>query len=276
MSSKVPFTKMSGAGNDFVVLDGRSWDGIAGDRADWVRAVCRRGLAVGADGVLVVARAGPGRVAVRFMNPDAGDAFCGNGSRCAARFAATRGMVDGPDMILETAIGDVSATLLGASVRLTLPPPVDRGEIVLTSASGTFRGRHIVAGVPHVVFALPGLADARVDRIGPALRHHAALGAEGANVNLVERETDDRVRVRTFERGVEAETLACGSGAVAVALDARLSGAPASVTVVPWSGIPLTVEIPGDPARPERAILSGDARIVYTATLDPEALAFSR
>ena len=90
MSDRVPFTKMSGAGNDFVVLDARSFEGLPGDRAAWVRAVCRRGLSVGADGVLVGSQAGPGRVRVLFFNPDGGEAFCGNGSRCAARYAATR------------------------------------------------------------------------------------------------------------------------------------------------------------------------------------------
>src|SRR5258706_2123087 len=90
MSARIRFTKMSGAGNDFIVLDGSDWESLPGDRAAWVRGVCRRGVSVGADGVLVVAPDGAGRARVVFFNPDGGEAFCGNGSRCAARYAAVR------------------------------------------------------------------------------------------------------------------------------------------------------------------------------------------
>src|SRR5262245_20647565 len=129
MTRPISFTKMSGAGNDFLVLDAAAWESVPDDRAAWVRAVCRRGLSVGADGVLVVAPALPGRVRVVFFNPDGVEAFCGNGSRCAARYALLRGMTNDAAMTLATAAGDVPAVVDGATVRLTLPPPRDLGAI---------------------------------------------------------------------------------------------------------------------------------------------------
>lgn len=270
MSVRVPFAKMSGAGNDFVVLDARAWEALPGDRAAWVRAVCRRGLSVGADGVLVVSAHGPGRVRVVFFNPDGGEAFCGNGSRCAARYAATHDLATGA-MTLLTSVGEVRAVVDGPVVSLSLPPPEDLGEIVLEDAATTFRGRWVVAGVPHVVFPVVGLAGYPLPTVGPSLRRHRALGPSGANVNLIETDPGGRVHVRTWERGVENETLSCGTGAVAVAFAARLAGAPERVVVVPRSGAMLTVMLPGEPARPACARLIGDARFVFTGVLDPEA-----
>jgi diaminopimelate epimerase len=261
---------MSGAGNDFVVLDAHVFQALPGDRAAWVRAVCRRGLSVGADGVLVVSSDGPGRVGVLFFNPDGGEAFCGNGSRCAARYAATHLAL--PDtMTLLTAAGDVRAVVDGPVVSLTLPPPADLGEVVLGVGHETFRGRWILAGVPHVVFSITGLRAYPLERVGPPLRRHETLGPPGANVNLVETDSDGRVHVRTFERGVENETLSCGTGAVAVAYAARLTGAGERIVVVPRSGAELTVVLPGEAARPSSARLIGDARFIFEGVLDPEA-----
>jgi len=272
VSVRVAFTKMSGAGNDFVVLDRTTWEALPGDRAAWVRGVCRRGVSVGADGVLVVSAEGKGRVRVVFFNPDGGEAFCGNGSRCAARYALTRGFVDDAAMTLETSAGDVPAVVAGGSVRLTLPPPKDRGEVAVTDAATEFRGRFVVAGVPHLVVPVSGLAAYPVADVGERLRRHQRFAAEGTNVDFVERDAGGRVHVRTFERGVEGETLACGTGAVAAAFAARLTGAPETVVVVPKSGLPLAVTLAGDPAHPGPALLEGDARFVLTGALDPEAI----
>ena len=272
MSTVLSFTKMSGAGNDFIVVDASAWGTLPGDRAAWVRAVCRRGVSVGADGVLVVSQDGVGRVRVAFFNPDGGEAFCGNGSRCAARFASARGLAPAAGMTLVTSVGEVPAAVEGDVVRLTLPPPEDRGAIVLENAAESFRGRFVIAGVPHIVVPVAGLSTYPLERVGPLLRRHPQLGASGANVDLVESDERGRIHVRTWERGVESETLSCGTGAVAVGLAARLAGAPETVVVVPRSGLTLTVTIEGDPARPTSAHLAGDARFVYKGALDPEAI----
>lgn len=271
MSVRLPFTKMSGAGNDFVVLDAEAWAMVPPDRASWVRSVCRRGLSVGADGVLVVSAETADRVRVEFFNPDGGEAFCGNGSRCAARYALFRGIVPGKAMTLVTAAGDVPAVVEDELVRLTLPPPGDLGAIELEAFGETYHGRFVNAGVPHVVIPVAGLPTYPLDRLGPALRRHPKLGPDGANVDLVERDGSGHIHVRTWERGVENETLACGTGAVAAAMAARVAGAPGEVVVVPRSGAVLTVSLPGDPAKPLLAQLSGDARFVFEGSLDPEA-----
>jgi diaminopimelate epimerase len=174
-------------------------------------------------------------------------------------------------MTLLTSVGEVQAVVDGPVVSLTLPPPEDLGEIVLQEALTTFRGRWVVAGVPHVVFPVAGLAAYPLERVGPPLRSHPMLGPAGANVNLIETDAAGRVHVRTWERGVENETLSCGTGAVAVAFAARLAGAPEAVAVVPRSGTVITVMLPGEPARPTSARLIGDARIVFEGVLDPEA-----
>jgi diaminopimelate epimerase len=272
MSAGIPIVKMSGAGNDFVVLDEAAWNLVAGDRRQWVRGICRRGLSVGADGVLIVGPAGQGRVGVRFFNPDGGEAFCGNGSRCAARFAFTRGMAPAA-MTLVTSAGDVPAEVDGTSVRLTLDPPEDLGKRALEADGSAFEARLVLAGVPHLVVDVVDVSRYPLADVGPALRRHPALGPEGANVDIAARSPDGRVFVRTWERGVENETLACGTGAVAVAFAARLAGAAETVVVIPRSGVPLRVTIPGDPLRPTLARLDGDARFIFEGSLSAEGIA---
>ena len=268
-AAPVRFTKMSGAGNDFVVLDADEAARIEGFDA-WVRAVCRRGLSVGADGVLVVGPGGEGRVLVRFHNPDGGVAFCGNGTRCAARFASMRGWC-GSEATLVTRAGDVAAEILGERVRLHLPPPADHGRVTLRAAEAELAGRHVSAGVPHFVVPVPDLASVPIAVLGPAFRRHPHFGSEGANVDFVAPLGDGTLGIRTWERGVEGETLSCGSGAVAAAYASRLDGAGPDLAVTPWSGIPLRVVFPGDADAPLGSILEGDARVVFEATLSPEA-----
>jgi len=262
--------KMSGAGNDFLVLDAEAARRVEGQLAAWVRRICRRGLSVGADGVLVVEPAGTDRVRVRFFNPDGSPAFCGNGSRCAARFARERGFA-GETMTLETEIGDLPAEVLGERVRLTLPPPRDAGRRGLEWNDERIEGRSIDAGVPHFVVWTDTVAGAPLHRWGPRVRRHPVFGADGTNLDLVARRPDGGLALRTWERGVEGETLACGSGAVAAAFAARLEGGPERVTVLPASGVPLTVTLAGPAAAPIRAILEGDARFVFEGRPGPDA-----
>jgi len=262
--------KMSGAGNDFVLLGPDEARRLGDEAADWARRVCRRGLSVGADGLLLVEPAASGRVRVRFHNPDGSVTFCGNGSRCAARFARLRGLA-GDTMVLETAIGDVPASISDDVVRIELPLPEDRGVVELECAGTRFEGRWIVAGVPHYVVFVDDPAAAPLEQWGPLLRRHPAFGADGVNLDLA-RIDDSGVTLRTYERGVERETLACGSGAVAAAFAAHLAGAPENLRVVPRSGIPLEVEMIAEASRPRAIRLTGDARLIFEGRLDAEAV----
>jgi diaminopimelate epimerase len=265
VSAGVRVTKMSGAGNDFVVLDAESARGIP-DLAAWARRVCRRGLSVGADGVLVVS-AEDGAVRVLFLNPDGGEAFCGNGTRCAARFAVLRGLA-GETLRLRTAAGDVEARVQGAHVRLELPGPQDLGPWEGSSLSG----RRILAGAPHLVLEVDDVGAAPLDRWGPALAHHPDFGLAGTNVDVVARGADGVLRIRTWERGVEGETLSCGSGAVAGAHFLALRQGTVEVPVLPASGILLRVILRGSLTAPTGALLEGDARVIFEGTLPEEAV----
>lgn len=266
---KVAIAKMSGAGNDFLVI-GPDERTLLGDRfVSWIRAVCLRGISVGADGVLVVEPAGGNRVGVEFRNPDGTPAFCGNGTRCGIRYAHRRGWVDECG-IASTAAGEVPFEISLERVALRLPPPVDRGRMTLEVASGPVDGRLVVAGVAHFVLETEDLDGYPLSTIGPLLRFHPALGPEGANVSVIARDRPGRLRIRTWERGVEGETLACGSGAVAAAAVARYEGGPSRIEILPRSGIPLSVFFPDPAGSPAFAELEGEARFVLDGVVGPE------
>lgn len=264
--------KMSAAGNDFVVVGPAAAADLPEDRTAWIRRVCRRRLSVGADGVLFVEPRGGQRVSVVFHNPDGTRAFCGNGSRCAARFAHDRGWA-GESMVLETFAGDVPARVDLDRVTLRLPVPQDRGRLSLDLPhGGRVEGRWIVAGVPHFLISVDAVGDAPLDVWGPRIRRHARLGAEGANVDVVSALHGGRLHVRTWERGVEGETLACGSAAVAAGFAAATAAGVRALEIVPASGIPLEVGVvEGDDEEAGGVTLSGDARRIFEGRLGAEA-----
>ena len=274
--SPVRIVKMSGAGNDFIVLGAEAREQLGDGLLPWVRAVCRRGLSVGADGVLIVEAAEPGRVRMRYLNADGTPAFCGNGSRCAARFAALSGLAD-ERMVLLTDAGELPARVEGERVHVSMPRPDGPEPLGLELEGRAIAGQRVLAGVPHYVTFVDDLAAAPLRRVlGPGLRAHPKFGDAGTNVNLVQwlddqRPDDPRLGVRTFERGVEGETLSCGSGALAAAWAARLHERAGAVRVIPTSGVELEIVYP-DPEHGEAFIrLSGEARVVFRASLDDEA-----
>lgn len=262
--------KMSGAGNDFVAL--RSEDAaILGERlVPWVRAVCRRGLSVGADGALIVGRRDDGRVAVKFLNPDGSEAFCGNGTRCAARFAVLEGLA-GRSMVLATCRGGVPAEVLdGDRVRLVIPEPRVLGDLEIRVEDQRVRGGHIDAGAPHFVVEVENAGAAPLGSWGPALRRASEFGPHGVNVDLMSWGADGVLDLRTWERGVEGETLSCGSGAIAAALAARRRDpARSAFEIRPLSRMPLTVRF----LATAEVEFEGDAREVLSGTVSAGALA---
>jgi diaminopimelate epimerase len=268
------FVKMAGGGNDFLVFEA---DGRLLGEADrrQIELVCRRGLSGGADGALFLSAGDQGRVHLSYYNADGGLAsFCANGTRCAARYAALRRLsLAGNDPVLETGWGPIPAHVDGDQVTLDLPDIEVPGEPLAISGVGLPEKAYpIHVGVPHlVVFVEDGLADLPVARVAPPLRRHRQL-PEGANVNFVEVENPHGLAVRTFERGVEGETLACGSGVVAAAIvAARLGRVDPPVSCRTKSGAAFTVRFEETGKLFTRVALTGDAREIYGGELTEEA-----
>ena len=259
----IPFVKMHGAGNDFVVVDHREPFLPADSRALFA-AMCDRRRGVGADGVLLLERSERADFVMRYFNSDGGHAdFCGNGARCIARFALDVGLGASGTVRFETAVGDKSARLLpDGRIELAFGA-VDTAEPRTVAACGRdFAGRFVVTGVPHFVVGVPDVSAVEFAAWSPALRGHEAFGASGANVDWVARGADGRVEMRTWERGVEDETLACGSGAIATALWAVAEGASSPVTVRTAGGDDLVVSFTETP-QGRLATLTGPAVVVF-------------
>jgi len=212
------FTKMNGAGNDFVLLDNRAGN-LALSRAQIAR-LCDRHRGVGADGVLILEPATNGAdFRMRYYNADGGEAeMCGNGARCFARFA---NRAAGPleEVFFETPAGVIGAELQGELVTLQMSQPNDlRLRLDVAIDCENLRAHYVDSGVPHVVVPVAKIAEVDVRSLGAALRHHPIFAPRGANANFSERRGPQSIAIRTYERGVEDETLACGTGVVASAI----------------------------------------------------------
>lgn len=264
------FFKLSGSGNDFLALaepDGEP-------TAERVRAWCRRGVSLGADGLFTLRRSGERTVAMIHYNADGTRAeLCLNGTRCAARLAFELGWADA-EATVETDSGPIAARALsGSRVALAVPPPASPPRRTTLGAEGRdWDGWHVVVGVPHFVLLWPQpLAEVPIATLGPALRNHPELAPAGANVDFARFPAPGRMEIRTFERGVEAETLACGTGALAAAAAGRAAGiAELPLEVLTRGGLPLAV-LP----RPGGWELAGDARVIARGALLPDAEAAS-
>ena len=273
-SKGIPFAKMSGSGNDFVIIDNRK-DLVPRRRMPaFVRAVCRRGLSVGADGVIFIQRSSREDFRWHYYNADGGEAeMCGNGSRCVAQFAVLHKIAP-KTMTFETLAGAIRAVVGTKSVTVRLPLPTDlRLDVPLDVDGKSFDAHFLNTGVPHTVLFVDDVEAVDVARLGRAIRFHPRFAPAGTNANFVRVESPNRLAIRTYERGVEAETLACGTGAVAAALLAGFLGkARSPVTLKTRGGPPLTVSFLLDGRRVTRVELTGEARLVYEGTLGPEAL----
>ena len=278
------FTKMNGAGNDFILIDNRAGD-IDLKRSQ-IAYLCDRHRGIGADGILLLENTtNRADFRMRYFNADGGEAeMCGNGARCFARFA---NKVAGTQKTIsfETQAGVISAELISNLVTLRMTEPADlrlnvkvpveaaphrfsRGQ----SATGASSLLHFInSGVPHVVIPVPKIDDVDVQREGAAIRHHEMFSPNGANVNCIEKRGPNKIAIRTYERGVENETLACGTGIVASALIfAATEHASTPVQVIARGGDELQVgfELNEDSFR--NVTLTGPAEFVFEGTIDIE------
>ena len=263
---------MTGSGNDFVVLDGR-----AHELEEWpverIVAVCDRRTGVGADGLVLLTPDGPDTVRMHFYNADGSRAaMCGNAALCSTRFAAHVGLA-GRALTLATDAGAIATRCVGdgdlAEIRfghLALPCTVS----AIARQAGEREMFFGVVGVPHLVVLVDDVTSVDVQGRGRELRSHAALGEAGANANFVSapRGPGEPWLIRTFERGVEGETLACGTGTIAAAIGLAARGHGAlPMTFRSWGGYPLTVAGQLAAESAEDVWLRGQGRLVFTAEL---------
>ena len=264
----IPFFKMHGAGNDFIVVDDRGRAFPMADTA-WIRRIAERRTGIGCEGILLIQPSETAAFRMRFINPDGGEVeMCGNGARCIARLAADIGAAP-PNLSIETIAGRLEATVRGDRVRLRMTDPQDwRLERTLELDGRTWPYGFVNSGVPHVVCRVERVDAVDVARTGSAIRRHPDFQPAGANANFIEITGPSALRIRTFERGVESETLACGTGIVAAALVAARAGwVQPPVRVVPRSGDALTVAFAADGDTICNVILDGPAVHVFRGTV---------
>lgn len=273
MTESIEFAKMSGCGNDFILVDHRDGQIPAAEQPAFARAVCRRKLSIGADGLILIENWDEGDFKWHFYNSDGSRAeMCGNGARCAARFAFTK-EICGPQMTFLTDAGPIAATVEKDLVRIALTPPGALDEAVdLQVADRAMTVATINTGVPHAVCFVDAVEQQDVVGVGRALRRHSYFAPSGTNVNFVSRIDGQKLAIRTYERGVEDETLACGTGAVAAALAAsRRFGLKSPVSLQTMGG-GLSVYYEENEGRFESLQLQGDARLIYFGRMQADAL----
>jgi diaminopimelate epimerase len=281
---RIHFFKMTGTGNDFIVIDNRQRL-IDSDRCqDFVRGICRHKLSVGADGVILIENDSEVDFRWRFFNADGSEPeMCGNGARCAARFAFLTGIVDKPRMAFRTLAGIIKAELLDVKVKVQMTTPHGLLTDLKTEAAGrSFDLDFINTGVPHAVWFAEDekeLESADVQHWGNALRFHSRFQPAGTNVDFVYVRDPKYIVVRTYERGVEGETLACGTGAIAsVLISAARDLVVSPVEVMTRSGEMLTIyfqlshDFRHSDIQFKEVFLEGEARVAYEADLWHETI----
>ena len=276
MNFPIEFTKMSGTGNDFIVIDHRKPFLTKEAMGIFAKAVCRHKFSVGADGLILIENADQADFRWHFYNADGSEAeMCGNGARCAARFAHSKGIAP-EKMRFLTIAGEIRAEVTGSSVKLEMTPPTNLALDQRVELDGMARTVHFLnTGVPHAVCFVDANQNTPVKNWGAAIRFHELFQPAGTNANFVEVLGPDSLHVRTYERGVEDETMACGTGAVASAIIAGLLGrVKAPVTVTTSGGEKLVIHfVLEDGGAFSGVCLEGPAHFIYDGLLHAEAIA---
>ena len=258
---RISFAKMHGAGNDFILVDDR--EGTFPADSGLIAAMGARGTGVGCEGVILVQESATADFRMRFFNPDGSEAeLCGNGARCVAAFAREIGAAKSDRMRFETLAGFVQAEILNPQlVRIRMPDPKD------------LRVDFVNSGVPHKIVPVDDLAAVDVEGEGRRIRHSDEFAPAGTNVDFVTYCAPHAVSIRTYERGVEAETGACGTGAVAAALvGVAQHGLVFPVAVRTARGFELAIDGVFDGSSFKSVTLTGPVARVFTGEMDLESL----
>ena len=261
--SEIVFHKMEASGNDFLVIDNRK--GVVKDPKHFAAEVCRPHLGVGGDGVLLIEPSTKADFFMRIVNADGSEAeACGNGYRCVGLYAKKLlGFSD--SMQIDTLAGLIEVHVNGKTIKAKMADPKDyREQVKINVGLKTVTGAFINTGVPHVVIFAEGLGQVPVTELGRAIRNHETFKPRGTNVNFVEDTGNNSLTIRTYERGVEEETLACGTGTVAAAVVATLTDrAKSPIKVKTKSGETLNVYFDRSGKNVRNVFLEGSAKFVF-------------
>lgn len=269
---EIPFTKLQGNGNDFVLIDEHEKIIIPDDmKGQFAALYCDRRFGIGADGVIFLSKSEKCTLKMRIFQPDESEAeMCGNGIRCLAKYAFDAGYAK-EFCTVETTAGEISVAMgyqedeFSATITMT-PPKFDRKDIPATGEGeykeqiGNFEVYAVNTGVPHAVIIVDAIDTVDVESEAPPIRHHGTF-EKGANVNFVERTGPGSIRIRTFERGVEEETLSCGTGATASAAVVHKLGYAGDTVNVETRGGPLTIYLK------DGAKMEGPATTVFSGKI---------
>ena len=280
---------MSASGNDFIVIDNRKKQilEVSSQISDFVKEICKRKLGIGADGVLLIEDSSKADLKMRVFNPDGREVeMCGNGARCVALYMSKvqslpKGSLrDKSKVKIETRAGILEAEVVsddrvypasqrGARVKVKMGDPTNPKLNSKLSVDGKeYEVHSINTGVPHVVLLVEDLEKAKVKELGKKIRYHKDFSPEGTNVNFIRVRDENSIDIRTYERGVEDETLACGTGAAASAIISHLLGRTKSPTkMYTKSGSILTIYFDSSDSKITDLYLEGDAQIIYQGEL---------
>lgn len=261
----VDFVKMVASGNDFVIIENSKAKISNSALPSFAKEICERNLGVGADGLLVIEPSEKADFKMRVLNPDGSEAeMCGNGARCVALFAKQSKIVDG-DMQIDTLSGIIEAQVTDDKVKIKVQNPRDiKLDFDLNIEGKDYKMSFVNTGVPHTVLFVEKLGSFDVKRLGRAIRYNGNFAPRGTNVNFVEVGNGNSIKVRTYERGVEDETLACGTGCVASAVISSMSKELKSpISCLTKSGETLKVYFDRAGDNFKNVYLEGSAKIVF-------------
>lgn len=268
------FKKMQGGGNDFILIDNRKNIQQLENGKEIAKRLCHRKFGIGADGLILIENPTSPHTHFRwrFFNADGSEAeMCGNGARCAARFAFLT-QIAPVQMRFETLAGIIEAWVMPNSdqVKIRLSDPTNiKTDINLPLSQQTLTVHYIDTGVPHTILFVSDIENAQVVELGKTIRHHNAFQPKGTNVNFVQILTPSEIIIRTYERGVEDETLACGTGATASAIISALKGyCKPPVAVTTRGGDVLTIDFDFTPDSLKDVFLTGPAVMVFEGSID--------
>jgi diaminopimelate epimerase len=264
---KISFVKMVGSGNDFVIAEN-----LTGNLTQLARQICQRKTGVGADGLLALEKTRHANIRMRVINPDGSEAeMCGNGARCVAIYLKQVKKLKSKKLSIETKAGQILAEVNNDNAKIKMSHPRDiKLDIPLTVNYRDIKVSFIDTGVPHVCVFVEAIENIDAAGIGRQIRFHKNFAPRGANVNFIEQVDKNFIKVRTYERGVENETLACGTGSVASAIitflkwqSQKIKPGRFAVKVLTLSTDTLQVSFDYKEGKVSNVWLEGPAKIVY-------------